>query len=115
MNEGFQLINSATRATEYPDTWQHPTAADIAELAQGGYIKIGVESLSENIPGERFWVRVGVINMKDRTVTGKVEQIDMVFGDKHGINHDDEITVSFDEVCGTYEIEIDTPVELIPE
>jgi len=56
------------------------------------------------------------INFKNRTVTGTVEQSDMLFGDSHGIKHNDQLTVSFDQTCATLPIVIMTwltPTEVI--
>jgi len=69
MNEGFVLINSAIRAEQY-ETWEHPSVAEMEDMAKGGFIKIGVESLNSTIPSERFWVRVSNHQLQKQNCDG---------------------------------------------
>jgi len=98
------LINSAQQAIDHPLTWEHPIE-EIKKLKKGQYIKIGVHSLDPKCFGERFWAKVLSVSKTKQTALVKIEQSDMLFSDVHGYNHNDKVTVNFDNICSVWEEE----------
>ena len=89
-----ELVNAQEMAQQNPDTFTVPTAEEMAAIEAGTYIKVCAEP-------ERFWIRVESVN-PDNTFTGRVEQSDMVFTQRHDYKHDDEVTVKPENIYSIY-------------
>lgn len=97
MNKNATLIDGMARNAACPKTFRIPRPEEVAAVSPGHYVKIGVEYVGG---GERFWLRVTKVDGK--TITGIVEQADMVYTRRHGVRHGDRLTCEPRHVLGIY-------------
>lgn len=80
--------NAQELARQYPDTFWAPSAADLALIAPGVYVKVAAGC-------ERFWVEV--TNIEGDCITGVVRN-DLVNTRRHGYRWNDVVTFHSDNV-----------------
>lgn len=77
------LIDAQEMAHKYPNTFEAPSAQELANIMPGDFIKICVEP-------ERFWVKITAIN--PGLLTGVISN-DLVYTNRHGLDCDQIISV----------------------
>jgi hypothetical protein len=87
VNAEYKLIDGWVRNREHPTTFEIPGPVELMDLANGVFVKLGVEN-GEGVHGERFWVEVTDLGL---TMCGIVRQADVVFTHRHGVADGDEI------------------------
>jgi hypothetical protein len=93
MSERYTLIDGHLRHLLSPRTFHLPSAADIAALHPGDFIKVGVKFKGgDGKPrlGERFWVLLHSVG--PALFSGEINN-DLVYSAEHGLACGDQLTV----------------------
>jgi hypothetical protein len=95
LQNGFRWIDSAQRAQEHSDSWDHPEQEVLDGIETGYFVKVGVTH--PELSGERFW---GIV--QDRSGPSLVIQVDqdLIYTAQHGLRDRDILTVREENVFG---------------
>ena len=90
--EGCTLIDAQAQHAAAPETITVPTAEEIATVAKGHSIKVGVQfPETDTCTGERFYIEV-TDRLPDGRIVGTVNS-PLIYSDVHGIAYADTLTV----------------------
>lgn len=99
----FPFVNAQELAVNFPDTFEAPSAEELAEIHRGQYVKVCVPCGSvvfTQFDSERFWVTVESVD--GDTITGEVDN-DLVFTAQHGLQYGDMVQFKLENVYAIYD------------